>query len=164
MGKNLSIALLAFFLLQNTTVHSQDPDQKAGQNPPTAVRSLHSTKLDLAVPLCPGKFEDGLAKNGIAFRGEDGISPAKPAGAAPDPEMTKEARRKLRAPYDLEVTLNGVVDVNGVVEDVCLSRSVGYGLDANAANILRKTQFTPATNGGKPVPFRTDIEYDFRSY
>jgi hypothetical protein len=45
-----------------------------------------------------------------------------------------------------------------------LSHSVGYGLDESAAISLTKTRFTPATNRGTPVPFRTDIEVAFRSY
>jgi hypothetical protein len=164
MRNKLPIALLAVSLLQNTPVRPQELNPKTGQSRPTVVRSTRSTKSDLAVPLCPGRFEDGLAKNGIAFRGEVGVNPPKPTDGVPEPEMTKEARRKLRAPYDFEVVLNGVVDVKGAVQEVCLSRSAGYGLDASAANSLRKTLFTPATNGGKPVPFRTDIGFAFRAY
>ena len=44
---------------------------------PVTVRSLNSIGADLAVPLCPQRFHDRLARNGIAAQNEKGVTPAR---------------------------------------------------------------------------------------
>jgi hypothetical protein len=162
MRRKLPIIFFAFSLLPNALLRPQHQSPRPGQTLPV-VRSPHSTKRDLAVPLCPSAFEDGTAKNGIAFRGDESVSPPQPTAVVPA-EMTHEALSKVHGPFDFEVVLSFVVDSNGTARNTCLSHSVGYGLDESAAISLAKTRFTPATNRGTPVPYRTDIEVAFRSY
>jgi outer membrane biosynthesis protein TonB len=38
------------------------------------------------------------------------------------------------------------------------------GLDANAADTVRKYRFTPATKDGKPVPVRIAMSVTFKAY
>ena len=99
----------------------------------------------------------------MAFRGDESVSAPQPTTAV-EAEMTHEALSKVHGPFDFEVVLSFVVDPNGTARNICLSHSVGYGLDESAAISLTKTRFTPATNRGIPIPFRTDIEVAFRSY
>jgi hypothetical protein len=73
MRNKLPITLLAFSLLFDEPVQPQGPALKAGPNLALVVRSPHSTRQDLQIPLCATEFGDGLAKNGIAFRGEEGV-------------------------------------------------------------------------------------------
>ncbi|MGH9607992.1 MAG: TonB family protein [Terracidiphilus sp.] len=65
---------------------------------------------------------------------------------------------------NLEVGIVIVVDVNGVPQDACLSKSAGYGLDAQAANAARQYRFTPANKDGKPVPKRIVVRVSFVMY
>jgi len=162
MRRKLRIMFFAFSLLPNALLRPQHQSPRTGQTSPVD-RSPHSTKRDLAVPLCQSAFEDGIAKNGIAFHGDESVSPPQATAVVPA-EMTHEALSKVHGPFDLEVALSFVVDPNGTARNICLSHSVGYGLDESAAISLTKIRFTPATNRGTPVPFRTDIEVAFRSY
>jgi hypothetical protein len=162
MRGRIPIMIFALSLLPNALLRAQYHSPGAGQTLPV-VRSPHSTKRDLTVPLCQSPFEDGVAKNGIAFRGDESVSPPRPTTAV-EAEMTHEALSKVHGPFDFEVLLSFVVDPNGTARNICLSHSVGYGLDESAAISLTKTRFTLATNRGTPVPIRTDIELAFRSY
>ena len=162
MRGRIPIMIFALSLLPNALLRAQYHSPGAGQTLPV-VRSPHSTIRDLAVPLCPSAFEDGIAKNGVAFRGDESVSPPQATAVVPA-EMTHEALSKVHGPFDFEVALSFVVDPNGTARNICLSHSVGYGLDESAAISLTKTRFTLATNRGTPVPIRTDIELAFRSY
>lgn len=162
MRMKLPIIFFAFSLLPNALLRPQHQSPRTGRTLPV-VRSPHSTKRDLAVPLCQSAFEDGIAKNGIAFPGDESVSPPQATAVVPA-EMTHEALSKVHGPFDFEVVLSFVVAPNGTTRNICLRHSIGYGLDKSAANSLTKTRFTPATNRGTPVPFRTDIEVAFRSY
>ena len=162
MRRKLPIILFAFSLLPNALLRPQHKSPGTGQTLPM-VRPPHSTKRDLAVPLCQSAFEDGIAKNGIAFRGDEWVSPPQ-ATAVVEAGMTHEALSKVHGPFDFEVVLSFAVDPNGTARNICRSHSVGYGLDESAAMSLTKTRFTPATNRGTAVPFRTDIEVAFRYY
>ncbi len=55
-----------------------------------------------------------------------------------------------------------VVDTNGYPQDVCLLRSAGYGLDANAEKAVGQYKFDPATKDGKPVPARITIQVSYK--
>ena len=148
-------ALLMLCVLPLTWAQSQDQNAETAQNPPEVARAERATKADFAVPLCPPVFSDGLEKDGIAFRGEVGVAPPKPT-YMPFAEMTKDAFGVVGAhgAYFFDVVIDGVVDVNGAVQNVCIGRSEGLGLDASAADNVRNYRFEPARKDGKPVPFR----------
>lgn len=154
-----------FVVLTWTAVWSQQapapaPDQPA---PAPVVRDSHSTKADLAVPLCPATFDDSLETDGIVGKGTEGVTRPKLIHMA-DAGFSEEALRLSK--YDrgasFEARLTFVVDVNGNSRDLCLSHSVGYGLDLEAAKAIQQYKFSPATKDGKPVPVRVSIEVDFR--
>jgi TonB family protein len=160
--------LASFFIaLSATAVLSQqtpapEPDEAA---PAPVVRDPHSMKADLAVPLCSGPFHDSLATNGIAGSGDKDVIHPVPR-YQPDAELSDEALRLKRKNQTLsfEVDLSLVVDTNGKPQSVCLLKSAGYGLDANAAKTVQKYQFEPATKDGNPVPNRVSIEMTFRDF
>jgi len=54
-----------------------------------------------------------------------------------------------------------VVGRDGEPQNICVSRSAGYGLDAKAAEAARQYGFAPATKDGKPVAARIHLEVDF---
>lgn len=138
------------------------PDQPA---PPPIVREPHSTKADLAVPLCLVPFNDSLATDGIAGRYDKDVMRPTPK-YQPEAEMSDEARRLKRKNQTLgfAVDLSLIIDTNGNPQNVCLLKSAGYGLDANAAKTVQRWQFEPATKDGNPVPKRIAIEVSFRAW
>jgi len=134
-----------------------EPDEATAE---VAARDAHSTKEDLAVPRCLAKFNDSLGSDGIAAPGE-----ARPPKVAHSVEaiLSNEARSAKGRINNLAV-MTLVVDTNGNPQNVCLLKSAGYGLDANAEKAVRQYKFDPATKDGKPVPTRITIEVDYKLY
>jgi TonB family protein len=139
------------------------PRSPAQQDVPT--RNPHSTKADLEVPMCPTKFHDSLKTNGIVSSGEEGVTPPKVVYSAffgPTDEsrkMAQQTKNKRNPPScDGCVIISVVVDEHGYPYNVCLEKSSGYGLDANAANAVSRDKFDPAIKDGKPVPSRIRVE------
>jgi TonB family protein len=142
------------------------PAQATQQESAAPVRDPHSTPADLAVPLCPAKFGDNLETNGIAVPGR-GVTPPKivHSAAAELADEVREATQKARKVGFVSTSLVSlVVDEQGKPQNLCLTRTSGYGLDANAAKAVRQYTFTPATMDGKPVPIRIAIEVNFNFY
>jgi TonB family protein len=133
------------------------PDQPA---PRPIVRAPHSTNGDLAVPLCPATFDDSLATDGIVGKDREGVTLPKTIHMV-DAEFSDEARREKR---DGQVIVSFVVGVDGQPHNVCLIQSVGYGLDAKAAEAVQQYRFAPATKDGKPVAARLHSKVDFNLY
>jgi hypothetical protein len=127
------------------------------------VRDPHSTPADFAVPLCPAKFDGSLETNGIAGH----VTPPKIIHSA-EAGLTNEVREatgkanKIGFVGDSLASL--VVDEHGNPQNLCLRKTSGYGLDANAANAVRRYTFKPATKDGKPVPGRIVIEINHNYY
>ena len=59
---------------------------------------------------------------------------------------------------------HAVVGTDGKVEQVAVARPVGFGLDENAVETIRKASFEPAVKDGKPVPVSLDLVVLFRIY
>jgi TonB family protein len=76
------------------------------------------------------------------------------------PTYTPEA---LRAKIEGIVELEAIVDVNGHVSEVRVTKSLDteFGLDAEAIKAVQATTYTPATLDGKPVPCRIVVELRF---
>ena len=146
-----------------TAAWSQQPPAPTTDQPAAApiVRDPHSTNADLAVPLCPATFDDSLETDGIAGKADKSVKPPAPT-YQPEVEFTDEARRLKKRNQELrfEVDLSLVVDASGKPQNVCLTKSAGYGLDAEAANVVQKYRFKPATKDGKPVPKRISVDID----
>jgi TonB family protein len=121
------------------------------------------------------------ARNAAATHGVGGnmasqgySGPAYPVGGdvtapvpiyKPEPGYTEEARAAKLEGTDVFAV---VVDANGAVADVCLTRSLSEGkvvsLDENAIQTLRTWKFKPALRKGKPVPVKVTVEVSFRMF
>lgn len=62
------------------------------------------------------------------------------------------------------ISIGLIVSALGKPRNLCLMRSVGYGLDAKATEAVQKYQFDPAVKDGVPVASRIHIEVVFRLY
>ena len=91
--------------------------------------------------------EEQLAiQPGPVYRGNQGINPAR-ALHTPDPKYPKGARKKKQG----AVVACFIVDVEGRVSDVRVSRSLSPDLDDAAIDTVKSWTFVPATKDGKPV-------------
>jgi len=126
------------------------------------VRSPHSMGPDLKVPLCPAHFDDSLRTNGIAGGRDRGVTPPRVKTRVPA-LMTQQAIAGPGKTHigNFNVIVSVVVDAQGVPQDLCLSKSSGYGLDASAATAVGQYRFEPAKNDGKPVKMRIPVVVRF---
>ncbi len=76
-----------------------------------------------------------------------------------EPEYSEDARR---AKYQGEVQLRVVVDENGAVRQIDVSRALGLGLDEKAVEAVRKWRFQPGRRDGKAVAVWAVVEVNFR--
>ena len=59
---------------------------------------------------------------------------------------------------------HAVVGSDGKVSEVVAGRPIGFGLDENAEQAIRKAIFQPAMKSGQPVPVLLDLVVSFRIY
>jgi TonB family protein len=71
-----------------------------------------------------------------------------------------ELARKLRAAGDVLLSL--VVQADRTVRDIQVVRSVGYGMDEEAVETVKKWRFAPGARDGVPVDVRIRAEVGFR--
>jgi outer membrane biosynthesis protein TonB len=57
-----------------------------------------------------------------------------------------------------------VVGTDGKAQEIAVARPIGFGLDENAVESIRKATFEPALKDGKPVPVLLDLVVQFRIY
>ncbi len=57
-----------------------------------------------------------------------------------------------------------VIGADGKPQEVLVARPIGFGLDENAADTIRKASFQPAIKDGKPVPVLVDLVVQFRIF
>jgi hypothetical protein len=57
-----------------------------------------------------------------------------------------------------------IVGADGKPGEVAVGRPIGFGLDENAVDSIRKAKFQPAIKDGKPVPVMLDLVVQFRIY
>lgn len=57
-----------------------------------------------------------------------------------------------------------VVGTDGKAHEIAVARPIGFGLDENAVDSIRKATFEPAMKDGKPVPELLDLVVEFRIY
>ena len=57
-----------------------------------------------------------------------------------------------------------IVGMDGKPEEVAIGRPIGFGLDENAVESIRKASFEPGMKDGKPVPVEVDLTVQFRIY
>ena len=57
-----------------------------------------------------------------------------------------------------------VVGADGKPGEIAVARPIGFGLDENAVDTIRKATFQPAVKDGQPVPVLLDLIVEFRIY
>ena len=57
-----------------------------------------------------------------------------------------------------------VIGADGKPQEIVVARPIGFGLDENAADAIRKASFQPAMKDGKPVPVLIDLVVQFRIF
>lgn len=97
----------------------------------------------------------------FTFSKEDvSVTAPKPVDT-PEPVMNDLARRE-RIQGTLLFTI--VVDKKGTISDIKTDKALGYGLEENAVESLKKWRFKPATRNGEPVALRFPVEVTFHLY
>jgi periplasmic protein TonB len=76
-----------------------------------------------------------------------------------EPQFTDQARE---ANYQGTVTLQIIVDAQGVPQDIHVVRSLGKGLEEKAIEAVRQYRFKPAVYQGSPVAVQMQVEVEFR--
>jgi len=141
-------------------------DQGAQQSSVTA-RSPDSTAEDQAVPLCTVNLADRQKTIEVSDEVKQGRTPPRVIHLV-NPQFTDQARRAFKKKhiraFDDTVLIGLIVDEQGDPQNLCLQKSLGYGLDANAAKAIQQYKFAPATTDGKPVPVRITVEVRYRLY
>lgn len=98
------------------------------------------------------------AEHGQVYRvGGDVMAPV--ALSKPQDASCTDAARKIRARGKEQ--LKFVVDVNGYVKDITVTKSLEPSLDESAIRALQKLTFQPATRLGVPVPVTMGFEVEF---
>jgi hypothetical protein len=59
---------------------------------------------------------------------------------------------------------HAVIGIDGKPGEIAVARPIGFGLDENAVDAIRKATFQPATKDGKPVPVMLDLNIQFRIF
>ena len=57
-----------------------------------------------------------------------------------------------------------VIGADGTSGEIAVGRPIGFGLDENAVEAIRKATFEPAIKDGKPAPVLLDLVVQFRIY
>jgi protein TonB len=101
------------------------------------------------------------AKEEIKEAGKNGVSAPK-CVSCPPAEFTSKARKdKVSGTVSLAV----IVNADGTVRDINVTKGLGDGLDESAVKTVRKWEFKPATDrDGNPVPVKVNVQVSFRLY
>jgi TonB family protein len=139
-------------------------------------RGKHSVEVIVRVPadlvrlaMILQTSDGGHIADGIRLCGAQTAPPLSPKGSGgvsapmpiykPEPEYSEEARN---AKFQGTVMLSVVVGVDGTAKDIRVVRSLGMGLDEKAVEAVSKWKFKPATVDGRPVPYKANVEVNFR--
>jgi len=60
--------------------------------------------------------------------------------------------------------LRVAIGADGKPGEIAVARPIGFGLDENAVDSIRKATFEPAIKNGNPVPVMLDLVVEFRIY
>jgi TonB family protein len=90
---------------------------------------------------------------------------------ADEPRLTPPSlKQRVAAPYPPEALAAGLsgtvvleldVDENGKVGNVTITQEAGHGFDEAALAAVKQFEFTPALEGGRPIPSRVTYAYKF---
>jgi TonB family protein len=88
------------------------------------------------------------------------VRPARPI-YTPDPIYSDKAR-KMKISGTVQLSL--VLGIDGVPRDVKIEKGLGYGLDENAVEAVRRWKFQPAMKDGQPIETKLYVTTTFRLY
>jgi TonB family protein len=101
------------------------------------------------------------AKEEIKEAGRNGVSAPKCVYCPPAEYTSKARKAKLQGTVGLAV----IVNADGTVRDVSVTKSLVDGLDESAAETVKKWEFKPAVDrDGNPVPVKVAVEVSFHLY
>ena len=86
-----------------------------------------------------------------------GVKPPKPR-YTPEPEFN-DLSRKFR--YQGSALFSAIVNKQGVPEEIKVIRPLGFGLDEQSVEAIRRWRFQPGTKDGSPVAIFMGIEMSF---
>jgi TonB family protein len=155
------VAILTLLLATSLTVFAQQPDAPAVDELLRELpRDLHGMDFLRPIP-APQVFGTNIDGNFFPlYKVGGGVTAPRPL-KTPDPHYSKQAKEaKLQG----KVVLWVVIGPDGLPHNIRVQRSIGYGLDEEAVNAVRKWRFQPATREGKPVAAQINIEVNFRLY
>ena len=118
-----------------------------------------SDQLPQGVDFPPPKLKD-------AHQLMKGMKPPRLLTDNPPLPLTPEARRAFKqydGPVSVVSVVNLLVDEQGVPQDVCVEKAIGFGLDDVALKTARQMRFRPATKGGAPVSVHVFIGLRFHN-
>ena len=101
---------------------------------------------------------NGAPHEAVYHVGDAGVTPPKGI-SMPQPEYSDYARRKK---ISGSVLLGMIVQPDGTVRSVQVTRSLEKSLDQKAIEAVNKWKFQPATKDGLPVAVRVEAEVTFR--
>jgi TonB family protein len=162
-------AKIAAAILFIFATSSRAQQQNAGVDPSpqqsnVIARSPNSTDEDLAVPLCTTTLAGSLGSNRAAEANHHVKAPV--AIHTVEASFTDQARRAIKKAhiriFNDTVLINLAVDETGYPQNLCLRKSLGYGLDANAAKAVRQYRFIPATRDGEFIAEWITVEIDYK--
>jgi hypothetical protein len=137
--------------------------------------SASDAKLQLLTNI-PANAEQMIEsiKNGIAGAREmvaqvaevpDADSPAAKGFRPPVPyRRLKPEYTRTAYLYDVTATVEATVDLDetGQITRLAITRWAGYELDESVAKTIRSMNWRPAERGGKPLPIRFLLRYNFK--
>ena len=104
------------------------------------------------------RLDDNIPSEAIHHQADAmGLKPPT-AVYTPEPEFSEEA---LKSNIQGIAVFGIVVDNTGKIARIRLERALGYGLDENAFEALKKWRFHPATLNGEPVALTMSVEVSF---
>lgn len=109
-----------------------------------------------------------------SVEGHSNFKPTQP-GVLLDSNVDQKARliSNIEAPSNEYAQTGGVAGMalyhavigsDGKPEEIVVGRPIGFGLDENAVDTIRKAEFQPAMKDGKPVPVMLDLVVQFRIF
>ncbi len=171
---------------QSADLNASDtlPNKDADEAVTTTTSPAHAAQLlDLALDTI---FAPGLDDRMIAslpdywqlyFRAAAAHTDFQPADSSILRESTVDQKAlllaKVEPPSNEFAQSNGIAGMalyhlvlgpDGHPQQVAISRPIGFGLDENAVDAIRKAAFKPAMKDGKPVPVLLDVMVQFRIY
>ena len=90
----------------------------------------------------------------------------EPGNGVSAPVVVKEAKPRytadaMRAKVEGTVTLEGIVQPDGVIDEVRVTKALDPDLDQEAIKAFKEWRFKPGLKDGKPVPVRVTIAMSF---